>query len=70
MAVTYTENLKLGLQKNKTDYVNWDVIQANWQKIDEAVGGSGVRVGDATMIYDGANIGFVSRTTPIQEVEE
>lgn len=55
MAVTYTENLKLGLQKNKTDYVNWDVIQANWQKIDEAVGGSGIRAGDATIILNGAN---------------
>lgn len=53
MAVTYTENLKLGLQKNKTDYVNWDVIQANWQKIDEAVGGSGIRAGDATIILGG-----------------
>lgn len=55
MAVTYTENLKLGLQKNKTDYVNWDVIQANWQKIDEAVGGSGIRAGDATIILNCAN---------------
>ena len=53
MAVTYTQNLHLGMQKDKTDYVNWDAITQNWEKIDEAVGGSGIRAGDATIILDG-----------------
>lgn len=59
MAITYTENLRLGMQLDKTDYVNWDAITDNWRKIDEAVGGSGIRVGDATMMYNGINAGFV-----------
>ncbi len=67
MGITYTEHLKLGLQLDKTDYVSWDTITANWRKIDEAVGGSGVRVGDATMIYDGVNAGFVSKTEEVEE---
>lgn len=67
MAITYTPNLNLGMQLDKTDYVNWDVITQNWQKIDEAVGGSGVRVGDATMIYDGVNAGFVGKTEEAEE---
>lgn len=66
MAITYTPNLRLGMQLDKTDYVNWDAITDNWRKIDEAVGGSGLRVGDATMMYNGINAGFVGKT---QEVE-
>lgn len=66
MAITYTPNLRLGMQLDKTDYVNWDAITDNWRKIDEAVGGSGIRVGDATMMYNGINAGFVGKT---QEVE-
>lgn len=67
MAITYTPNLNLGMQLDKTDYVNWDAITDNWRKIDEAVGGSGVRVGDATMIYDGVNAGFVGKTEEVEE---
>lgn len=67
MGITYTENLKLGLQLDKTDYVSWDTITANWRKIDEAVGGSGERVGDATMIYNGVNAGFVGKTEEVEE---
>jgi hypothetical protein len=67
MGITYTENLKLGLQLDKTDYVSWDTITANWRKIDDAVSGNGVRVGDATMIYDGVNAGFVSKTEEVEE---
>lgn len=40
MAVTYTDNLHLGMQLDKTDYVNWDAITQNWQKIDAAVSGA------------------------------
>lgn len=38
MAVTYTDNIHLGMQLDKTDYVNWDAITQNWQKIDIAAG--------------------------------
>lgn len=38
MSVTYTENIHLGLQLNKQDYVSWDTITENWRKIDAAVG--------------------------------
>lgn len=38
MAVTYTDNLHLGMQLDKTDYVNWDAITQNWQKLDRAIG--------------------------------
>lgn len=34
MSIIYTPNLHLGLQPDKTDYVNWDVIQNNWEIID------------------------------------
>lgn len=40
MAITYTDNLHLGMQLDKTDYVNWDAIQQNWMIIDGACGGS------------------------------
>lgn len=63
MGITYTENLKLGLQLDKTDYVSWDTITANWRKIDDAVGGSGVTVGDATVVLGGVNIETVGIIT-------
>lgn len=37
MAITYTENLQLGLQENKSDTLNWDVLMDNWMKIDAAL---------------------------------
>lgn len=41
MSVTYTENLQLGLQTDKNDYLDWDVITENWRKIDSAASGKG-----------------------------
>lgn len=41
MSVTYTPNIGLGLQLDKTEYLDWDVITANWQKIDAAAAGGG-----------------------------
>lgn len=41
MSVTYTENLGLGMQEDKTDYLDWNVITENWKKLDAAVSGSG-----------------------------
>ena len=67
MAITYTDNLQLGLQLTKTDYVSWDTIQDNWRKIDEAVGSSGVRAGDATIMLDGVSL---SRAGTAETIEE
>lgn len=66
MAITRTPNLNLGRQLDKKDYVNWDVIQDNWMRIDDAVGGSGNRANDSTVILDGIRRGFVAQA---QEVE-
>ena len=38
MATTYTTNLNLAKQEDKTDYIDWDAIQDNWDKIDAAYG--------------------------------
>lgn len=38
MATTYTNNLHLGLQEDKSDNFDWDVITDNWLKIDAALG--------------------------------
>ena len=67
MAITYTENLQLGLQLTKTDYVSWDTIQDNWRKIDEAVGSSGVRAGDATIMLDGVSLSRAGTAETISE---
>ena len=37
MSVTYTENLQLGLQEDKSNTLNWDVLMDNWLKIDAAL---------------------------------
>lgn len=54
MSVTYTDNLHLGMQLDKTDYVNWDAITQNWQKIDAAVsvGGTVLSTRLASLIPD------------------
>ena len=67
MAITYTDNLQLGLQLTKTDYVSWDTIQDNWRKIDEAVGGSGVLAGDATIMLDGVSLSRAGTAETISE---
>ena len=37
MGITYTPNLNLGLQLDKTDYVNWDNLMDNFVKLDNAI---------------------------------
>ena len=65
MSVTYTPNLGLGLQLDKTEYLNWDVITENWQKIDDASagggGGGGIptgNAGDIIVMYGGTTQGI------------
>lgn len=41
MGVIYTPNIDLGLQLDKTEYLDWDVITENWRKIDAASAGGG-----------------------------
>lgn len=56
MAVTYTENLHLGMQLDKTDFFSMDVINENWQKIDAAVSGGGMgTAGNASLSSAGAS---------------
>lgn len=57
LATTYTDNLHLGMQLDKTDYFSMDVINENWQKIDAAVsggGGIGGTPASAVPVVDGA----------------
>lgn len=57
MGVEYTENLKLGIQTDKNDFVDWDAITENWKKLDAAYSGmqSGSidAVGDASVSANG-----------------
>lgn len=41
MGMTYTENIHLGLQEDKRDYLNWDAITTNWKTIDSFLGTGG-----------------------------
>lgn len=67
MSVTYTPNLGLGLQLDKTEYLNWDVITENWQKIDDASaggGGGGIptgNAGDIIVMYGGITQGITGQ---------
>ena len=53
MAITYTDNYHLGMQEDKSDKLDWDVIVANWKKIDAAISG---------MILSGEAIGLAEGT--------
>lgn len=44
MAITYTPNLNLAMQENKSDKLNWDAITENWMKIDAAIGQNFIRM--------------------------
>lgn len=44
MAITYTPNLNLAMQENKSDNLNWDAITENWRKIDAAIGQNFIRM--------------------------
>lgn len=56
MAITYTENLHLGMQLDKTDYFSMDNINENWQKIDSAVSGGGNVPNAAILLANGATV--------------
>ena len=40
MGMSYTQNLHLGMQEDKRDYLNWDAITQNWKTLDN-ISGSG-----------------------------
>ena len=67
MAISYTGNIHLGLQLDKTDYVSWDTITANWRKIDAAVAGVEY-IGDSTVINSGEVNNTIGNAV-FQEVE-
>ena len=70
MAITYTPNIGLAMQQDKTDKLNWDAITENWQKIDEAFasysGGGRSTSGGASLNLSG----FVTSTAMIGQAEQ
>ena len=73
MAVTYTPNIGLGMQENKSDYLNWDVIVANWKILDRVIGdlmqgGSGIIIGNSELISDGQDTSEVGSVTDLEGV--
>lgn len=57
MAITYTTNLGLAMQQDKSDRLNWDAVTENWQKIDTAFGNISVSnaAGNAVLVANGAD---------------
>ena len=49
MAITYTDNLHLAMQEDKSDNLDWDALTNNWKIIDAAIGG-------ATITNNGAGV--------------
>lgn len=37
MGITYTPNIGLAMQEDKTDTLDWDALTENWRKIDSAL---------------------------------
>lgn len=70
MAKTYTPNLHLALQQDKTDKLDWDAITSNWQIIDTAFGsynpGSRSTSGGASLNLSG----FVTSPSMIGQAEQ
>ena len=70
MGLTYTPNINLALQQDKSDKLNWDAVTSNWQKIDEAFGsydpGSRSTSGKAIL----SSRGFVTSSSLIGQVEQ
>lgn len=77
MAITYTDNLHLGMQLDKTDYLNWDAITENWRKIDAAVGsitpGGGASIpsdAQSRYFYGASNVSVGMTGTATYEQEQ
>lgn len=73
MAVTYTPNIHLGLQENKQDYLNWDVIVDNWKTIDREIGalkGNAVmlQTGEPILLTDGIELYEVGNISSWEEL--
>ena len=70
MGLTYTPNINLALQQDKSDKLNWDAVTSNWQKIDEAFGSysGGVRsmAGKAVLGVSG----FMTSSSLIGQIEQ
>ena len=67
MGKTYTPNLNLALQQDKSDQLDWDAVTENWQKIDAAFGSftPSVNSGNAVLLSNG----IISDTIGIAEQE-
>lgn len=65
MAITYTDNLHLGLQLDKNDYLDWDVLTDNWRKVDAAYAGGGGGGSAAPVFASPAAVGSASTVVGI-----
>ena len=67
MGKTYTQNLNLALQLDKSDQLDWDAVTENWQKIDAAFGSftPSANSGNIVLLADG----IISDTIGIAEQE-
>ena len=68
MGKTYTPNLNLALQQDKSDQLDWDAVTENWQKIDAAFGSftPSASSGNAVLLTNG----IMNETIGIAEQEE
>lgn len=56
MAITYTDNLHLAMQEDKSDNLDWDALTDNWKKIDAAIGSVPIaRAGSGVVRGNGAS---------------
>lgn len=66
MGITYTENLHLAMQENKSDNLDWDALTDNWKKIDAAFDSVGLKAGALTV---NGTFSDSSNAAILQEVE-
>lgn len=63
MGITYTDNLHLGLQEDKTETLDWDVLMDNFVKIDAAINAYIITYGNTVSICSGAVHSICGDTT-------
>lgn len=68
MATTYTPHLHLGLQESKADNFDFDLITANWGKIDNALSKAIPSPIPMCLLSDGSDI-YISGLATFTEVE-
>lgn len=67
MATTYTQNFHLGMQEDKSDKLNWDLIVQNWKIIDAALANQRIAAGDAIGVMSGTADYVAGQAVPVEE---